>query len=287
MFCDLWPRLPLWEVPISSITNGVHLPELAEAADLASPYTISTCNPTGRALQRRHHLGTGGVTIPAEELLDAHRRRKRRLVSFVRERQGASAARAAGLRRGGDRRLRCSTPTLLPSVRRAAFATYKRATRLCSATSSGSKRILLNKDMPVTNRRLAARRMPKDQPGRRAIIRARSLQLIPRSDLWSTWSVLEDYDMKVAGEMVQGVDGVAQTTRGRGEEACGTANEGGHNGVLNLSILDGWFYEAYAHKIGRGWAIGEREPYSRTRRRAACQRHYIPCFEQRDCPHVL
>ena len=71
---------------------------------------------------------------------------------------------------------------------------------------------------------------------------------------------VEDYGIEVARELVQGVDLWLNTPR-RGEEACGTSGmKAGINGVLNLSILDGWFDEAY--EISGGWAIGDREPYS-------------------------
>ena len=66
--------------------------------------------------------------------------------------------------------------------------------------------------------------------------------------------------MKVARELVQGVDLWLNTPR-RGEEACGTSGmKAAMNGVLNLSVLDGWFDEAY--ELSGGWAIGDREPYS-------------------------
>jgi starch phosphorylase len=71
---------------------------------------------------------------------------------------------------------------------------------------------------------------------------------------------LEDYGIQVAREVVQGVDVWLNNPR-RGEEACGTSGmKAGINGVLNFSILDGWFDEAF--EISGGWAIGEREPYS-------------------------
>jgi starch phosphorylase len=71
---------------------------------------------------------------------------------------------------------------------------------------------------------------------------------------------VEDYGMQVARELVQGVDLWLNTPR-RGEEACGTSGmKAGVNGVINLSILDGWFDEAYERS--GGWAIGDREPYS-------------------------
>jgi starch phosphorylase len=86
------------------------------------------------------------------------------------------------------------------------------------------------------------------------------VQLSRDPDLWKHVVFLEDYDMKVAREMVQGVDLWLNNPR-RGEEACGTSGmKAAINGVLNFSILDGWYDEAYEHS--GGWAIGDREPYS-------------------------
>src|SRR5262249_36411277 len=86
------------------------------------------------------------------------------------------------------------------------------------------------------------------------------MQLSRDADLWRRLVFVEDYDMKVARELVQGVDLWLNTPR-RGEEACGTSGmKAGLNGVLNLSVLDGWFDEAYENS--GGGAIGEREPYA-------------------------
>ena len=119
MFHDLWPRLPLWEVPINSITNGVHLPSWLNG-DLASLYD-RYLQPDWRERFNDATIWEPVADIPDEELLEAHRRRKRRLVSFVRERQGASAARrqasAAEVRRAAG----CSIPTRSPSGSRAAL----------------------------------------------------------------------------------------------------------------------------------------------------------------------
>ena len=96
-----------------------------------------------------------------------------------------------------------------------------------------------------------------DQPGKTFI--REIVQLSHDAELWKHLVFIEDYDMKVAREMVQGVDLWLNTPR-RGEEACGTSGmKAGINGVLNLSILDGWFDEAYENS--GGWAIGDREPY--------------------------
>ena len=79
-------------------------------------------------------------------------------------------------------------------------------------------------------------------------------------ELWKHIVFIEDYDMKVARELVQSVDLWLNNPR-RGEEACGTSGmKAAMNGVLNLSILDGWFDEVYEES--GGWAIGDRELYS-------------------------
>jgi starch phosphorylase len=254
MFHDLWPQLPLWEVPITSVTNGVHLPSWLNA-DLASLYD-QYLEPDWRQRFNEPGIWEQVKEIPDEELLEVHRRRKRRLVNFVRTHQHASALR----RQASASEVRRASEVLDPNAftigfaRR--FATYKRAT-LLFRDFERLKRILLNKDMPV-QLVIAGKAHPKDQPGKNFIRDV--VQFSRDPDLWKHVVFVEDYDMKVAREMVQGVDLWLNNPR-RGEEACGTSGmKAAINGVLNLSILDGWFDEAYEH-LG-GWAIGEREPYS-------------------------
>jgi starch phosphorylase len=254
MFHDLWPRLPLWEVPITSITNGVHLPSWLNG-DLAALYS-QYLQPDWRERFNDPSIWEQVKEIPDEELLEAHRRRKRRLVNFVRERQHASALRrqvsAAEVRRSGE----VLDPNAFTIGFARRFATYKRATLLFRDVER-LKRILLNKDMPV-QLVIAGKAHPKDQPGKSYIREA--VQLSRDPDLWKHVVFVEDYDMKVGREMVQGVDLWLNNPR-RGEEACGTSGmKAAINGVLNLSILDGWFDEAYENS--GGWAIGDREPYS-------------------------
>ena len=196
------------------------------------------------------------ATFPNEELLEVHRRRKRRLITFIRERQTASALR----RKAAANELRYSAEVLDPHAltigfaRR--FATYKRATLLFRDVAR-LKKILCNRERPVQIV-IAGKAHPKDQPGK-AFIRE-IVQLSRDPDLWKHIVFVEDYDMKVARELVQGVDLWLNNPR-RGEEACGTSGmKAAMNGVLNLSVLDGWFDEAY--EISGGWAIGDREDYS-------------------------
>jgi starch phosphorylase len=254
MFHEMWPKLPVWEVPITSITNGVHLPSWLNG-DLAQLYD-QYLQPDWRDHPDDPSLWEQVADIPDEELLEVHRRRKRRLVTFVRARQSAAAAR----RQASASEVRRAAEVLDPNAftigfaRR--FATYKRATLLFRDVER-LKRILLNKDMPVQVV-IAGKAHPKDQPGKSFI--REIVQLSRDPDLWKHLVFVEDYDMKVARELVQAVDLWLNTPR-RGEEACGTSGmKAALNGVLNLSILDGWFDEAYEHS--GGWAIGEREPYS-------------------------
>ncbi|MGA2145410.1 MAG: alpha-glucan family phosphorylase [Bryobacteraceae bacterium] len=254
MFHDLWAQLPVWEVPITSVTNGVHVPSWLNG-DLAGLYD-QYLEPDWRERFNDPAIWEQVIDIPDEELFEVHRRRKRRLVNFVRGQQQISALR----RKASAAELRHSGEALDPNVftigfaRR--FATYKRATLLFRDVER-LKRILLNKDMPVQIV-VAGKAHPKDQPGK-AFIRE-IVQLSRDPELWKHLVFLEDYDMKVARELVQGVDLWLNTPR-RGEEACGTSGmKAACNGMLNLSILDGWFDEAYEHS--GGWAIGEREAYS-------------------------
>jgi len=254
MFHDLWPQLPVWEVPITSITNGVHLPSWLNG-DLATLYD-QYLQPDWRDHPDEPSVWEQIADIPDEELVEVQRRRKRRLVNFVRARQHASAVR----RQASASEVRRASEVLDPNAftigfaRR--FATYKRATLLFRDVER-LKRILLNKDMPVQVV-IAGKAHPRDQPGKTFIREIVTLSRDP--ELWKHLVFVEDYDMKVGRELVQGVDLWLNTPR-RGEEACGTSGmKAAINGVLNLSILDGWFDEAYEH-LG-GWAIGEREPYS-------------------------
>jgi glycogen phosphorylase len=254
MWHELWPDLPVWEVPLTSITNGVHLSswlnrDLADLYDqyLEPDWRDHTADPKTWELVNE---------IPDEELLEVHRRRKRRLINFIRERQTASAFR----RKAASSELRHSSEVLDPSVftigfaRR--FATYKRA-NLIFRDPERLKRILCNKDWPVQIV-IAGKAHPKDHPGKSQIRDV--VQYSRDPELWKHIVFIEDYDMKVGRELVQGVDLWLNNPR-RGEEACGTSGmKAALNGVLNLSILDGWFDEAYEES--GGWAIGDREPYS-------------------------
>ena len=254
MWQSLWPELPTWEVPITSVTNGIHVPswlngDLSDLFDQHLP-------PGWREWNEDQSFWEQIKEIPDEDLIEAHRRRKRRLIAFIRERQVASAAR----RKAAAMEIKYASEVLDPNAltigfaRR--FATYKRATLLFRDIER-LKKILLDKERPVQIV-IAGKAHPKDIPGKSFIREIAQYARDP--ELWKHVVFLEDYDMKVAREMIQGVDVWLNTPR-RGEEACGTSGmKAAVNGVLNFSILDGWFDEVF--EISGGWAIGDREPYS-------------------------
>ena len=254
MWQELWPKLPVWEVPITSVTNGVHLPTWL-SGDLASLYE-QYLQPDWREQHHDPKIWEQVKDVPDQELWDAHKRRKRRLIAFVRERAVAAAinrkAPAADTRRLHE--ILDPDAFTIGFARR--FATYKRATLLFRDVVR-LKKILTNLKMPVQIV-IAGKAHPKDHPGKMFI--REIVQLSRDPELSNHIVFIEDYGLQVARELVQGVDLWLNTPR-RGEEACGTSGmKAAINGVLNLSILDGWYDEAYEQS--GGWAIGDREIYS-------------------------
>jgi starch phosphorylase len=254
MFQDMWPQLPTWEVPVTSVTNGVHLPSWVNG-DMAALYD-QYLQPDWQERHADPKTWEQVIDIPDAEVWEVHRRRKRRLVHFVRER----VQQAAINRKASPGEIRRLSEVLDPEVltigfsRR--FATYKRATLLFRDVTR-LKRILNHPEMPVQVV-IAGKAHPKDHPGKSFI---RDIWNFSRdAELSRRVVFVEDYSIQVGRELVQGVDLWLNNPR-RPEEACGTSGmKASINGVLNLSILDGWFDEAYEYS--GGWAIGDRVPYS-------------------------
>jgi starch phosphorylase len=254
MFQGLWPNLPVHEIPITPITNGVHLPTWL-SGDLAQIYDVYLA-PDWRERYPERSVWDQIRDIPNNELWEYRRRRKRQLINFTRERlqQRASERRSssAEMRRLQD----ILDPEALTIGFSRRFATYKRATLLFRDVAR-LKKILANPRMPVQVI-LAGKAHPQDNPGKQFI--REIIHYTRDPELARHLVFIEDYDISVGRELVQGVDLWLNNPR-RGEEACGTSGmKAAMNGTLNLSILDGWFDEAY--EISGGWAIGDREAYS-------------------------
>jgi starch phosphorylase len=254
MWQNVWPGLPVNEIPIHSITNGTHAPSWIsrEMAGLYDRYL----GPRWREDAGEFGLWSRVHHLPDEELWRTHERRRERLVAFARgrlrsqlEARGAppsDVAQAAEILN--------SQALTIGFARR--FATYKRSTLILKDAERLIK-ILTDKDHPVQII-FAGKAHPHDNPGKDLI--RQIVHFERRPGVRRRMVFLEDYDMVVARYMLQGVDVWLNTPR-RPLEASGTSGmKATLNGAINLSILDGWWDEAY--NVNTGWAIGRGEEYT-------------------------
>ena len=253
MWADVWPGAPTDEVPVSHVTNAVHVQSWisGEMSGLFDTYI----GPSWREQPGDQSAWKWASRIPSEELWRAHERRRERLVAFARSRL-KSQLRARGV---GVTQLHWVEDVLDPEVltigigRR--FATYKRPLLLWHDVER-LERLLNNTDRPIQVI-YAGKAHPRDEPGKQLI--RNLIHLASQPAFRKRVVFLEDYDLDVARYMVQGVDVWLNTPR-RYMEASGTSGmKAIFNGALNLSILDSWWDEAYTPEIG--WAIGAGESY--------------------------
>ena len=253
MWKNIWPDLPEEQLPLTSITNGVHtrtwLSE--EMASLLIRYfgTRWLDDPSDYDIWKKIHA------VPDAELWRTHERCRERLVTFARKRLKEH------LRHVGSttKEIVTADETLDPEIltigfaRR--FATYKRGTLLLRDLDR-LDRILNNPTRPVQIV-FAGKAHPADFEGKELI---RQIQQIALQERFRHRIVfIEDYDLAVARRMVQGVDVWLNTPR-RPLEASGTSGmKVAFNGGLNMSVLDGWWPEGY--RGNNGWAIGKGEVY--------------------------
>jgi starch phosphorylase len=194
--------------------------------------------------------------IPNEELWRTHERQKERLVAFVRQRLEAQLRRRnAPLRDIEQARGALRSDALTIGFARR-FATYKRATLILREVDR-LKAILLDERRPV-QLVFAGKAHPRDDAGKEFI--RQIVRFAQQEGLQHRLVFVEDYDLEKARMLVQGADVWLNTPR-RPLEASGTSGmKALMNGVLNLSVLDGWWAEG--HRAGVGWAIGAGEEYT-------------------------
>lgn len=254
MWKRIWPDLPESEIPISHITNGVH------TASWVSPDLIQLFDrylgPTWREKPDDHQVWDKVEHIPDAELWRTHERRRERLVAFARERlqkqlnsRGAPPAEIARAEEVLD-------PEALTIGFARRFATYKRGALIFRNLERLSK-ILNHTNRPV-QLIFSGKAHPHDNGGKELI--KQIAHVARRPELRNRIVFIEDYDMAVARYLVQGVDVWLNNPR-RPLEASGTSGmKVCCNGGLNLSVLDGWWDEAYNRH--NGWAIGAGEEYN-------------------------
>jgi starch phosphorylase len=241
------------ERPIVAISNGVHVPtwlghpirELYER-QLGSPVTdpLLVSNGEGRWRSLRK--------LGAAQLWEVHQRQKTELAYFARRRLREQFARLGEPPAALEELETALDPDVLTVGFARRFATYKRA-YLLFYDEERLARLLWDKERPLQVV-IAGKAHPADRPGQRVIqeifTRSRSPQLRGRV------FILEDYDMRVARSLVQGVDVWLNNPR-RPLEASGTSGmKAAANGAINCSVLDGWWDEGWDGT--NGWAIGGR-----------------------------
>jgi starch phosphorylase len=254
MWGFLWPDRDIADVPITSITNGVHLKtwlarRLRHLYDhyLREDWIFHLDDP---------ETWEGIMDIPDEQLWALRKHLKRKLVYYMRER-----ARKRWMRGSVHPvQILASGVLLDPYVltigfaRR--FAPYKRA-NLILHDFDRLLRIINRVDMPVQF--IFAGKSHPDHEGGKLLIQE-VYQALKRSEVGGRITFLEDYDMNLARYLIQGVDVWLNTPR-RPNEASGTSGmKAALNGVLNCSVYDGWWREGF--NGSNGWAIGKDIDYA-------------------------
>jgi glycogen phosphorylase len=249
MFASLWPGVPHDEIPITSVTNGVHANTWvsSEMQDLLSRHVLPEWHEAGP--DRWARLDDVGD----DEVWRVREQQRERLVGFVREHLRSSlAARDVPESENGwiDDVLDPKALTICFARR---FATYKRATLLLSQPDR-LRRLLLSRDKPLQFV-FAGKAHPADDLGKEMIRQIVAFTSMP--DVRHRFVFLDDYDIAVARVLYQGADVWLNNPR-RPLEACGTSGEkAALNGALNCSIRDGWWDEMYDGE--NGWAISSAE----------------------------
>ena len=254
MWKEIWPTLPTEEVPIGSITNGVHTqswlsPEIGQLFDRYLGVQWEE-KPTDFAIWKRVEH------IPDAELWRTHERARERLIALCRSRLKAQLHRRGAPPSEIEAAEEVLDPDALTIGFARRFATYKRGDLVFRDPERVAA--LLNDPKRPVQFIFSGKAHPKDNGGKELI--SRVVQMAKRPEFRRRVVFLEDYEMNVARHMVQGVDVWLNNPR-RPLEASGTSGmKAAANGALNMSILDGWWEEGYDGD--NGWAIGAGEEYT-------------------------
>ncbi len=283
MWAHLWPWRAEEEIPIGHITNGVHLPSWM-AGQMQQLYDRHF--PAG--WERR--MGEPEVwqyirQVDPGELWETHTALKNLLVAFVRRRLSRQSRRRGEHEEMVEKARNLLDPNILTIGFARRFATYKRADLILSDFDR-LQAMVNHVDRPVQFI-FAGKAHPKDEPGKQLIQRIANLRHDPR--VGDRMVFIEDYDINVCRHLIQGVDVWLNNPR-RPLEASGTSGQKVVlNGGLNLSVLDGWWAEAYDGT--NGFAIGKGTSHSSTEvndQRDALdlfrvlEQEVIPMFYERD-----
>ncbi len=248
IFQGLYPRWPQCDVPVVHVTNGVHVPTWDSA--WADEIWTEACGKE-RWLGTLEDLGSAIEALDDDALWAFRGRQRSDLVHSARQRLarqfGQRGAEAPAIVSAHD----ILDPNALTLGFARRFAEYKRPNLLLH-DHRRLLRLLTNRDCPVQII-VAGKAHPQDEEGKQFV--REWVEFVQRPEVRTRAVFLEDYDMTLAQEMVQGVDLWINTPR-RPWEACGTSGmKVLVNGGINLSELDGWWAEAYSPEVG--WGLGD------------------------------
>ena len=250
LFGDLWPNIAANESPITHITNGIHTCSwLAQGLkELYNKYLI----PYWQDSIFDQDTWKKIENIPNEKLWNEHCKRKEKLVETIKTNINQ---RFKGTYVDTRELLAGLNPDALTIGFARRFATYKRATLIFKDIERITK--ILNDEQRPVQLVFAGKAHPADKEGQDWIKYIHEISMMPQFK--GKVFLLEDYNIAVARRLVSGVDVWLNNPR-RPMEASGTSGQKASiNGVVNFSILDGWWAEGYNQK--NGWAIGTNEEY--------------------------
>ena len=251
MWNFVWPDLQRDDVPIGSVTNGVHTstwvaPEMAQLYnEYLGPDWVSRLDAPA--------TWAPAATLPDQVLWKTRLELKQKLIAFMRQRVAEQRKRNGESQDRVEAARALLDPDALTIGFARRFATYKRATLLFRDVER-FRRLVSQPGRPVQFI-FAGKAHPNDEPGKNLI---RDIVRLSNDPLLGAHVVfLEEYDMRVARSLVQGVDAWLNNPR-KPNEASGTSGQkAALNGVPNASVLDGWWAEAFDG--GNGWAIADSD----------------------------
>ncbi|MBW1970766.1 MAG: alpha-glucan family phosphorylase [Deltaproteobacteria bacterium] len=284
MWAHHWPGRPEDEIPISHVTNGMHVSTFISQE--IWPLFERYLGPEWYMSSRRPENIDRIDEIYDDELWRAHEMSRSRLIRTCRGLLKQQYERRNAPKSVIDKIEAVLNPDVFTIAFARRFAAYKRA-HLLLQDPERLAAILNNETRPVQII-FAGKAHPQDKKGKEII--KRLIEFIRRPEIRQHAVFIEGYDMALARSLVQGADVWLSTPR-RPFEACGTSGmKAAINGVLNVSILDGWWCEGYSEE--RGWRIGSGDEYVDPAYQDAnesqalynvLENEVIPCFyEERD-----
>ena len=253
MFAPIWKGYYPEESHVGYVTNGVHFPTwtATEWRKLYAKYFDKNYIYD----QSNESLWHAIYNVPDAEIWETRMALKKKLVDYIREKFAATWLKNQGDPSRVVTLLESITPNALYIGFCRRFATYKRAHLLFTDLERLSK-IVNNPERPVKFI-FSGKAHPADGAGQGLI--KKIFEISQRPEFLGKIIFLEDYDMQLARRLVSGVD-IWMNTPTRPLEASGTSGEKAEmNGVVNLSVLDGWWVEGY--REGAGWALKQERTY--------------------------